>query len=106
MNNTNIVNESIVSQIFTQGKCRFQFVQLLLISSLFSLSIEAVGHHGATDGGAQQDITTKRIPLSSPVTLDFFFVGTDSFIVTQLDWLTGTGVELLVKPSETRHYPC
>lgn len=74
-----------------------------------SPSIMTVGRHIATDGGAQQDITTKRIPLSLPVSPEFFVcvcVRTDSFIMTQLHWLTGTDVELTVKPSETSHNAC
>jgi len=53
--------------------------------SFFSL-LQTAGHRWATDGGAQQDIPTKRIPLSLP---RHSGLRTDSLIVTQLDWLTG-----------------
>lgn len=48
-----------------------------ITSQIFSLHLSPSrpsDHHGATDGGAQQDITTKRIPLSLPGAPDFFCV--------------------------------
>lgn len=61
-------------------------------------------HPRATDGGAQQDRTTKRIPSSLADSLDFsfFFAVTVPFIRTQRCWLTGTDAPLSRKPTETR----
>lgn len=62
-------------------------------------------HPRATDGGAQQDRTTKRIPCSLADSLDFsfFFAVAVPFIKTQLCWLTGTDVPLSLKITETCH---
>lgn len=55
-----------------------------------SICLLTGSHRRATDGGAQQDIAAKRIHFSLPVALDFC-VGTVSFIVTQLAWLSASG---------------
>lgn len=67
---------------------------------LFSLHLDR-RQHRATDGGAQQDITTKRIPVSLPVTLDFFSQGQ-----SLSSWPSSIGLLELIYSGWLSHYAC